>query len=326
MNVVRANIEKIGGSLVIDSTPGTGTRMILKVPLTLSIVPSLTVAVAGQVFAIPRSYVEEIVRAPGDEMEKTRLGGREFITVRGERLPCAGLGAVLGLEAENPGASRLFVLLRLVGGDTFGLAVDEVRDHEELVVKPIPPVLMACGLYVGSTQLDDGSPIPMLDISGIARAAGMICDLNERPKRRGRGETHADERTLVPALLFRGFDGIERAVEMDAVRRIEKLPASALRADPGGCSQIVIDGRIVPLASFGKLRIEGETINLFRAGDESREIACAYAEIIDLCEFDPAEVAAAASRKLALIGGRPVELYDSEAVLAHAALLSPAES
>jgi two-component system chemotaxis sensor kinase CheA len=325
MDVVRANIEKIGGSLVIDSTPGTGTRMILNVPLTLSIVPSLTVAVAGQVFAIPRSYVEEIVRASGEEMERKHIGGREFVTVRGERLPCVGLGEVLGLEPDTSGVTRLHVLLRLVGGDTFGLAVDEVRDHEELVVKPIPPVLMACGLYVGSTQLDDGSPIPMLDISGIARAAGMVQDLKERPRRRGRGEAPADERTLVPALLFRGFDGLERAVEMDAVHRIEKLPVAALRADPEGWSQIVIDGRIVPLASFGDLRIEGEAINLFRAGDKDQEIACAYAEIIDLCEFDPAEVSAGASRKLALIGGRPVELYDSEALLAHPALLSPAE-
>ncbi|MXP42134.1 chemotaxis protein CheA [Altererythrobacter soli] len=324
MDVVRANIEKIGGSLTIDSTPGAGTRMILNVPLTLSIVPSLTVAVAGRVFAIPRSYVEEIVRASDEEMGRASVGGREFVTVRGERLPCIGLGEVLDL-GQDPGASRLYVLLRLVGGDTFGLAVDEVRDHEELVVKPIPPVLMACGLYVGSTQLDDGSPIPMLDISGIAQAAGMIHDMKNRPTRRGRGEAQADERTLVPALLFRGFDGGERAVEMDAVRRIEKLPVAALRTDPDGGSQIVIEGRIVALASFGPLRIEGETINLFRTEAEGREIAWAYAEIVDLCEFDPAEVVAGARRKLALIGGRPVELYDSQALLAHPALLLPAE-
>ena len=71
----------------------------------------------------------------------------------------------------------------MVGGDTFGLAVDAIHNHEELVVKPIAPVLMACGFYVGSTQLDDGSPIPMLDVSGIARSAGMSREVKDRTLR-----------------------------------------------------------------------------------------------------------------------------------------------
>lgn len=325
MDVVRSNIEKIGGSLVIDSTPGSGTRMMLNVPLTLSIVPSLTIAVGGQVFAIPRSYVEEIVRASSEEMDRTQIGGREFITVRGQRIACIGLDEVLGLQSNCARQARLCVLIRLVGGDTFGLAVDTIHDHEELVVKPIAPILMASGFYVGTTQLDDGSPVPMLDVSGIARSAGMIREVKDRTLRKVRSEQQAEERPLVPALMFRGFDGNERAVEMDAVRRIEKLPVEALRTDADGSAQIVIDGRIVPLAGLGKLRIEGETINLFRVGEGGREMAYAYAEIIDLCEFDPADVVSGAGQKLALINGRPVELYDSEALLARPALVSAAE-
>lgn len=329
MDVVRANIEKIGGSLLIDSTPGSGTRMMLNVPLTLSIVPSLTIGVGRQTFAIPRSYVEEIVRASSEEMDSALIGGREFITVRGQRIACVGLDEILGVESTCPRDARLYVLIRLVGGDLFGLAVDAIHNHEELVVKPIAPVLMACGFYVGTTQLDDGSPVPMLDVSGVARSAGMIREVKDRSLRRELRHEREHERELVPALMFRGFDGAERAVEMDSVRRIEKLAVASLRTAPDGTSQAVIEGRIVPLSGMGGFKPEGEEINLFRVGEPGDERAYAYAEIVDLCEFDPAEVVIAeggARQRLALIDGRPVELFDAASLMAAANLASNAEA
>jgi two-component system chemotaxis sensor kinase CheA len=329
MDVVRSNIEKIGGSLVIDSTPGSGTRMMLNVPLTLSIVPSLTIGVGNRTFALPRSYVEEIVRASSEEMDSAQIGGREFITVRGQRIACVGLDEILGLESTCPREARLYVLIRLVGGDLFGLAVDAIHNHEELVVKPIAPVLMACGFYVGTTQLDDGSPVPMLDVSGVARSAGMIREVKDRSLRRELRHERVEERELVPALMFRGFDGAERAVEMDSVRRIEKLAVSALRTAKDGTAQAVIDGRIVPLVGLGGFEPQGEEINLFRAGESGEERAYAYAEIVDLCEFDPAEVVVAeggSGQRLALIGGRPVELFDAAALLAGAPARAKAEA
>jgi len=329
MDVVRANIEKIGGSLMIDSTPGAGTRMMLNVPLTLSIVPSLTIGVGQQTFAIPRSYVEEIVRASSEEMDSAQIGGREFITVRGQRIACVGLDEILGVESTCPREARLYVLIRLVGGDLFGLAVDAIHNHEELVVKPIAPVLMACGFYVGTTQLDDGSPVPMLDVSGVARSAGMIREVKDRSLRKELRQDREDERELAPALLFRGFDGAERAVEMDSVRRIEKLPIAALRAAADGTAQAVIDGRIVPLTGLGGFKPEGEEINVFRVGEEGHERAYAYAEIVDLCEYDPTEVVRAEGRsgqRLALIGGRPVELFDAATLSATPAIFAEAQA
>jgi two-component system chemotaxis sensor kinase CheA len=327
MDVVRANIEKIGGSLMIDSTPGSGTRMMLNIPLTLSIVPSLTIGVGRQVFAIPRSYVEEIVRNSGEEMDSTQIGGREFITVRGHRIACVGLDEILGVESTCPPEARLYVMIRLVGGDLFGLAVDAIHNHEELVVKPIAPVLMACGFYVGTTQLDDGSPVPMLDVSGVARSAGMIREVKDRSLRKERRHERVEERVLVPALLFRGFDGCERAVEMDSVRRIEKLPTDSLRLAADGTAQIVIDGRIVPLVGLGGERPDGVEINLFRVGDERAEMAYAYASIVDLYEFDPADVVTSSSgQRLTLIDGRPIELFDATVLLADRAALAGAEA
>ncbi|MGX7894624.1 chemotaxis protein CheA [Tsuneonella sp. HG222] len=318
MDVVRANIEKIGGSLVIDSTPGSGTRMMLNIPLTLSIVPSITVGLAGGVFALPRSYVEEIVRTTGEDIDDTVLGGRRFITVRGQRLPCVGLEEVLEVETTVPREERLYVLIKLVGGDVFGLAVDAIHNHEELVVKPIAPVLMACGLYVGTTQLDDGSPIPMLDIAGVARAAGMISEVKDKGLRRTGEVAREAEKVVKPALLFVGFDEQERAVEMEAVRRIEKLPVATLRLAPDG-DTLVLDGRIVPLIGLAGEKPSGD-LALFRIGEGPGEVAYAYKRMIDLVDFDPLGVASADGRRLALIGGRPVELLDEKAILANAAL------
>ena len=223
-------------------------------------------------FAIPRSYVEEIVGELGEEMDSTQIGGREFITVRGQRIACVGLDEILGLELTCPPEARLYVMIRLVGGDLFGLAVDAIHNHEELVVKPIAPVLMARGFYVGTTQLDDGSPVPMLDVSGVARSAGMIREVKDRSLRKERRHERPDECILVPALLFRGFDGSERAVEMDLVRRIEKLPTDLLRTGADGKAQIVIDGRIVPLVGLGGVIPEGDELNLFRVGDGDGEM------------------------------------------------------
>jgi two-component system chemotaxis sensor kinase CheA len=188
---------------------------------------------------------------------------------------------------------------------------------------------MACGFYVGTTQLDDGSPVPMLDVSGVARSAGMIREVKDRSLRRELRHERVEERELVPALMFRGFDGVERAVEMDSVRRIEKLAVGALRTAGDGTAQAVIDGRIVPLVGLGGFEPQGEEINLFRAGEPGEERAYAYAEIVDLCEFDPAEVVVAeggSGQRLALIGGRPVELFDAAALLAGAPARANAEA
>ena len=129
MDVVRSNIEKFGGTLEIESLPGEGTRFLICVPLTLSILPSLTVETQGQTFAIPRSYVEEIVSTSGGQLEFAQIGERRYLTFRDRRLACVSLGSALGLEDGNADAS-LFVILRLGWGDLYALAVDRIFDHQ----------------------------------------------------------------------------------------------------------------------------------------------------------------------------------------------------
>ena len=104
MDVVRANIERIGGVVDIDSRPGQGVRLAIRVPLTLTIIPALTVSAGGQIFAIPRSAIDEILRAGGGAVRIDRVGEAEVATVRGRRVPLVGLADLLGVEA--PAAAR----------------------------------------------------------------------------------------------------------------------------------------------------------------------------------------------------------------------------
>lgn len=312
MDVVRANIERAGGSLSIDSTPGSGTRILLNVPLTLSIVPSLTFSVGDHVFAIPRSYVDEIVGIPEGDERRVQLGGKAFITIRERRIPALPVAEVLQTASADSPIGSIFLVIRLVGGDTFALAVDEILNHEELVVKPITPEIMATGFYVGTTQLDDGSPVLMLDISGLAREAGMIQEVQNRSYVSGHDMRDMEEEEAVPMMLFTGLDGVRRAVAMSAVIRVEKVPEDKVR--PAGISsKVVIDQRILPLAGVPEEFELGEKLSLFRISDGSSEVALAFEEMIDLVSL--AENASRASGRdgngaLALIGGQPTEIVD----------------
>ncbi|MGH6783869.1 MAG: chemotaxis protein CheA, partial [Sphingomicrobium sp.] len=151
MDVVRSNVERIGGVVEVDSAPGKGTRMTLRVPLTLTIIPALTVSIGNQHFASPRSAIEEIVRANGSSVTLERIGGAGAATIRGRRVPEVALADVLGLHSDVADEDRTLVVLRPAGADLFALAVDRIHDHEELVVKPAAPAVMATGLYAGTT-------------------------------------------------------------------------------------------------------------------------------------------------------------------------------
>ena len=147
MDVVRSNVERIGGIVEVDSRIGEGTRMTLRVPLTLTIIPALTVSIAGQHFAIPRSAIEEIVRANGESVSLEHLGGAGVATIRGRRVPEVSLASILGLASSTEEKDRTLIVLRPAGGDVYALSVDRIHDHEELVVKPAAPAVMATGLY-----------------------------------------------------------------------------------------------------------------------------------------------------------------------------------
>jgi len=318
MDVVRSNVERIGGIVEVDSKPGEGTRMTLRVPLTLTIIPALTVSIAGQHFAIPRSAIEEIVRANGESVTLEHLGGAGVATIRGRRVPEVSLATVLGLDSQVDEQDRTLVVLRPAGGDVYALSVDRIHDHEELVVKPAAPAVMATGLYAGTTLADDGSPILLFDPAGIAAVGGVKLEVQERTARIAEGPASAISKAT-PVLLFRGLDGGRRALRLAVVDRIEEVPASAVR-ESAGQLRVQLGEAILPLAGASAADVADGKVRLFRLNDGLHEIGYAFAEVIDFATIDrdiihserPGEVSG-----VSLVNNEPAELVDAHWLFAN---------
>ena len=318
MDVVRSNVERIGGIVEVDSNPGQGTRMTLRVPLTLTIMPALTVSIGSQHFAIPRAAIEEIVRANGTSVVLDRIGGAGVATIRGRRVPEISLADVLGLASDIPDEERTLVVLRPAGGDLYALAVDRIHDHEELVVKPAAPAVMATGLYAGTTLADDGSPILLFDPAGVAEVGGVRLEAQERGAR-------IAEAALTPAirddnvLLFRGLDGNRRAIRLAVVDRIEEVGRDLIR-EAAGQLRVQLGDVILPLAGADALGPDDDKVRVFRLSDGAHEIGYVFRDVIDLMTIDHEIIAAerpGAVSGVSLIGGEPAELIDAHWLFAH---------
>jgi two-component system chemotaxis sensor kinase CheA len=310
MDVVRANVERIGGLVEVESRAGQGVRLTLRVPLTLTIIPALTVAAGGQVYAIPRSAIEEIVRVKGGGVRVETVGGAAFATIRGRRLPLVYLREALGCEAAADPAAQSLVLLKPAGADLYALAVDDIHDHEELVVKPAAPAVMAAGLYAGTTIADDGKPVLLLDPPGIAAKAGLAFhrEAAEAEAARAPAATVAEGPA---ALLFRTLAGTRRLVPVAAVQRIEDVRAEAIQLSAGRL-YVSLGDTLLPLEGCGETPPD-RPIRLLRLGDGRAEIAYGFADVVDIIPF-PSGLTAATEpgevRGVVLVGGEQAEALD----------------
>lgn len=318
LDVVRENIERIGGSVRVTSTPGAGTIFYLRIPLTLSIITGLTVEVAGQRFALPQSYVEEIVRLGGDTLSYAKIGDTSLVTFRGERLPCLSLGDVLGLEHAVPETDRTMVMLRLASGDLFALAVDQVHNSSDLVVKPLPREVMDTGLYGGSTLLDSGLPILLLDIPPIATRAGLASDARAAVHNRRRTEQTETAQDGLRTIMFVDHQGRKRALNMDLVQRIETIPASAIERQ-GEVAMAVVGDEILPLVGVEGIAPGDDKVRLLRLSDGNSELLYAVREVEDAVALDgdliPTDLDPLIEA-ITLVGGESVALIDGHALFA----------
>src|SRR4051812_22912815 len=325
MDVVRANIERIGGVIDIDSRPRQGVRLCIRVPLTLTIIPALTISAGGQVFAVPRSAIDEILRVSA--IRTDCVGAAEVATVRGRRVPLVSLPVLLGIEGAVPREEQKIVLLKPAGGEAYALAVDAVHDHEELVVKPAAPAVMAAGLYAGTTLADDGSPILLLDPSGIAKRAGITFVESELHQALHAAEEEAETERETSLLLFRTLAGGRRAVPVMVVERIEDVPAEAISFGAGKL-RVAIGGRILPLAGCDAAPAEGK-LRILRLTDGISEIAYGFAEVIDirsvLLDVHPAPAPGEVAG-VALIDSVQVELLDPHWLFAALGDAAPTEA
>ena len=317
MDVVRANIERVGGSIEVSSKPGEGTSFFLQLPLTLSIIAALTVGSGKQHYAIPRSYVEEIVFGNSSHVEFAQAGDRRLVTFRDKRVPCLSLGEVLGTETsmECVWEEKTLILVRLASDEVFALAVDRVFDHEDVVVKPIAPAIMDTRLYAGTTLLDDGRPMMLIDLPSIAQMRGMTGGLRTK-----RTEVENDERVersrTVPVMMFAGLDGRHRAVRLELVRRIDTISTDAIDIE-GNRAQAVIDGEILTLAGHDLGPIPEDRLRLLRLSDGENELVYAVREVLDAADITDDVVPSEADKSIegvTLIGGKPIPLLDGHAV------------
>jgi len=307
MDVVRANIERIGGTVDLDSRLGHGLKLTMCVPLTLTIIPALTVSSGGHRFAIPRSAIDELVRMGGEGVRTESIAGSAIARIRDARLPLIDLATFLGLPTDVCGG--LFVALRAGGGERFVLAVDAVHDHEELVVKPAAPELMATGIYAGTTLPDNSRPMLLLDVAGIAAKAGIVA--GERGEEQ---EAPAEVAATAPTLLFRDLDAVVRAVRLSLTDRIEDVAREDIFTS-GGTLRLAHDDRVTLLVAAGPLPDAGN-VRLLQLNDGASRLAYAIGEVLDIVALPEILPSADIAAGVTLIEGRPVELLDVHGLFA----------
>ncbi len=230
MDVVKTNIERIGGAIDVRSEAGRGTSFTIKIPLTLAIVAALVVQAGGERFAIPQIGVLELVRVgPGSENKVELIHDTKVLRLRDRLLPLADLTDLLQLLPAD--SEDRFVVVAQVGGALLGLIVDRVFDTEEIVVKPIAPILRHLSVFGGNTILGDGSVIMILDPNGIARAVGLA-GAEERPEEAAHAEVLDMERSAL-LLMRAGGEGL-MAVPLRLVARLEQVARGDVERSAGG--------------------------------------------------------------------------------------------
>jgi two-component system chemotaxis sensor kinase CheA len=267
LDAARAAIESVGGTIEVATVRGQGTTFHVRLPLTLAIIPALTVEQSGECYAIPQAHVLELVRvamAPSrtdDSPAATTASGIErahdrlVYRLRGELLPVVLLGQVLECaEAASP-AAHLLVLS--AEGQKFGLAVERVRDTEEIVVKPLRQRLREGGLFAGATVRGDGRVALILDVPSLAARAGLelgsraLGDGGAAPTPAAAASTGEPSRRAehMPLLLVRSRGGLPVAVRVAEVDRIVEFEPDAFERF-GDRPAVRLDGEVLPVASL----------------------------------------------------------------------------
>jgi len=315
MDVVRTNIEKIGGSIEIRSTKGKGSTFTIKIPLTLAIVSALILEAGGERFALPQLGVVELVRAGGrSEHRIETMDGMRVLRLRDRLLPLASLATTLGLAApaaEQRDAGSYVVVVR-VGPRLFGLEVDRLFDTEEIVVKPVAPILRSVSAFSGNTILGDGSVVMILDLNGLASM--LDAGRGEADRRQTMDDERVQKDERVSLLLFKAGGEQQMAVPLALVTRLEQIEAATIEP-AGGRSVIQYRGSLMPLAD-----IEGRPAKTDSGQrptlvftDCGRNMGLVVDEIVDVVDADiTLELRGTGGNDLgtAIIAGRPTRLLD----------------
>lgn len=243
MDVVRTNISKLGGTVDVESVVGAGTKIIITLPLTLAIIPSLIVQSNNERFAIPQVNIAELVRVRREEIDQKigRVKDAEVLRLRGNLLPLLRLDQALRDEedqsepSEEQEAKQIIreatnIIVLETGQQRFGVIVDGLHDSEEIVVKPLGRHLKGCPCLSGATILGDGHVALILDVAGIATHEQISCAekaVKEEEKKNKKSGTDQEEDTQF-MLMFSNHSSEHFAVSMDVISRIERIRADQI--------------------------------------------------------------------------------------------------
>jgi two-component system chemotaxis sensor kinase CheA len=325
MDVVKTNIERIGGTIELRSKEGRGTTFTIKIPLTLAIVSALIVQAGGERFAIPQIGVVELVRV-GDEHEgNTRIEmikDAPVLRLRDRLLPLVSLSSLLRLREAPVGGLKGYVVVMQVGANVFGIVVDRVFDTEEIVVKPVAPILRHITMFSGNTILGDGSVIMILDPNGVARGAGITSEgrAEDQQAVSATGGIRSDSSTSL--LLFRAGDQTPKAVPLGLVARLEDIPVERIEMS-GGTPVVQYRGQLmpmVPIAGHWEAPESGrQAVLVFTEGQ--RSMGLMVDEILDVVE-EPLIIQPGSDRLgylgSAVISERVTDVIDTVYWLSHA--------
>lgn len=324
MDIVKDNIEKINGSIEIDSQLGQGTTFKLKIPLTLAIISALIISSGGDFYAIPQGNLQELVRL---EMEQGLKNIEIFYDVpvyrlRGELVPLIYLNQILQVTATN--SELLSILIIQADNYRFGLVVDSIEDIQEIVVKPLGKQLKHISLFTGATILGDGTVGLIIDVVGLAKQAGVSATYQQLANARDISIPESDHQTI---LLFTGPQGARMGIPLVIASRLAEISATAVESV---ANQLVVryNNQILPLIdlhtifgdrTFDNLATETETLSIIIVSPyPAVSVALVVDQILDIVE-EPLTIKGIPSREGILfstvIQGKITEILDIEAII-----------
>ena len=272
MDVVRSNIEKIGGTVDIQSTPGAGTTLKIKIPLTLAIIPALVVTCQGERFALPQVNLLELVRLEGEHAKGgiEKVHGVPVYRLRGRLLPLVYLSEALCQKRspKNQEPSDIVNIVVLQADErNFGLVVDQINDTEEIVVKPLGKQLKSISAFAGATIMGDGAVALILDVLGLAQRARVVSESRSRAATEGFQRAASQGGNQQTMLLFTVGPNRRVAIPLSMVSRLEEFPESSIEY-AGEMKVVQYRGSILPLVQLSE--VLGQTST--RTSDEELQV------------------------------------------------------
>lgn len=327
LDVVKTNIERIGGTIGVGSRAGQGTVFTMKIPLTLAIISALIVEANGQRFAIPQLSVLELIKPashPGQDGPAIEtIDGAPLLRLRGRLLPLADLGGLLRIAQVSKAPRDLVIVILSVGTATLGVMVDRVFDTEEIVVKPVAPILRHIAMFSGNTILGDGSVVMILDSNGIARAVGLSGAPISRTASLPEIATERTDASTALLLFRREPGGPPCGIPLGLVSRIENLAPNQIERSSGRL-MTQYQGQLIPLLHVAAVNPSMDNVSMLVLSDRDRgrSVGLLVSDIIDVVE-QPLSIELAAVQPgllgSAVIAGRATGILDASYWMTQAA-------